>query len=182
MLLQQQHQNVWQVRPLFLVIFSLLMHTQKFQNFMVWIELSQKIWWISRICFNLYLEKIDEFWWWDIEIISADAGTLFTSTKFKEERQTCGVHLNLSAPDHQEMNGQDKETRSFCSNVYNRSYFSVLPIKDLIDEGGETTTSYKLATGMKPSVSHLRVLFCPCVVQKATAHVGTKALNMCHQS
>ena len=35
---------------------------------------------------------------------------------------------------------------------------------------------------MKPSLSHLRVLFFPCNVQKDTAHVGTKALNMCHQA
>ena len=35
---------------------------------------------------------------------------------------------------------------------------------------------------MKPSISHLRVLLCPCVVRKDTAHVGTKALNMHHQS
>ena len=31
-------------------------------------------------------------------------------------------------------------------------------------------------------MSHLRVLFCPCVVRKATAHVETKALNMRHQA
>ena len=35
---------------------------------------------------------------------------------------------------------------------------------------------------MKPSISHLYVLFCPCAVQKATAHFGTKALNMHHQA
>ena len=29
--------------------------------------------------------KIDQFGWWDLEIISADAGTQFTSTEFKEE-------------------------------------------------------------------------------------------------
>ena len=40
----------------------------------------------------------------------------------------------------------------------------------------------KLATGTKPSVSHLHVLFCPCVVRKATAHVETKTLNMGHQA
>ena len=57
----------------------------------------------------------------------------------------------------------------------------VLPIKDLINEDGDPTTPHKLAIGMKPSVSHLRVLFCPCVVRKATAHVETKALNMRHQ-
>ena len=35
---------------------------------------------------------------------------------------------------------------------------------------------------VRPSVSHLRVLFCPCVVCKATAHVEKKVLNMCHQA
>ena len=38
--------------------------------------------------------------------------------------------------------------------------FSVLPIKDLINEDGDPTTPQKLAKGTKPSVSHLRVLFC----------------------
>ena len=60
--------------------------------------------------------------------------------------------------------------------------FLVLPIKDLINEDGDPTTPHKLATGTKPSVSHLRVLFCPCFVRKDTAHVETKALNMCHQA
>ena len=41
---------------------------------------------------------------------------------------------------------------------------------------------HKLATGKKPSVSHLHVLFCPCVVRTATAHVETNTLNMCHQA
>ena len=54
--------------------------------------------------------------------------------------------------------------------------FLVLPIKYLIYKDGDPTTLYKLATGTKPSVSHLRVLFCPCVVRKATAHVETKTL------
>ena len=35
---------------------------------------------------------------------------------------------------------------------------------------------------MKPSVSHLRVLFCLRVVRKATVHVDKKALNMRHQA
>ena len=60
--------------------------------------------------------------------------------------------------------------------------FPVLPIKDLINEDGDPKMPYKLATGTKPSVSHLRVLFCPCVVRKATAHVETKTLNMHHQA
>ena len=45
--------------------------------------------------------KIDQFGWWDLEIISADAGTNFTSTKFKAEFQTSGVCLTLVAHEHQ---------------------------------------------------------------------------------
>ena len=60
--------------------------------------------------------------------------------------------------------------------------FPVLPVKDLINEDGDPTTPHKLATGTKPSLSHLRVLFSSCVVRKATAHVKTKALNMRHHT
>ena len=60
--------------------------------------------------------------------------------------------------------------------------FPVLPIKDLINVDDDSTTPFKLATSTKPPVSHLRVLFCPFVVRKDTAHVGTKTLNMRHQA
>ena len=43
----------------------------------------------------------DEFGLWYLERISADAGTQFTSTKFKEECQTRGVHLMLAALEDQ---------------------------------------------------------------------------------
>ena len=42
--------------------------------------------------------KIDQFGWWDLERISADAGTQFTLAEFKEECQTRGVCLMLAAP------------------------------------------------------------------------------------
>ena len=58
--------------------------------------------------------------------------------------------------------------------------FPVLPIKDLINEDGDPTTPHKIETGTKPSVSHLRVLFCPCVVRKTAVHVET--LNMRHKT
>ena len=54
--------------------------------------------------FQFIFGKIDEFGWWDLEKFSADAGTQFTSTQFKEECQTCGVRLTLVATEHQEMN------------------------------------------------------------------------------
>ena len=54
--------------------------------------------------------KMDQCGWWDLERISSDAGTKFTSTEFKEECQTRGFRLTLAAPEHQEMNGQVEVT------------------------------------------------------------------------
>ena len=56
--------------------------------------------------FQYRFKKMDKFGWWYLDIISSDAGTQFTLTEFKEECQTCGVHLELAAIEHQEMNGQ----------------------------------------------------------------------------
>ena len=52
-----------------------------------------------------------------MERISADAGTQFTSTKFKEECQIRGVHLTLASPKHQEMNGQVEVTWRTLSTI-----------------------------------------------------------------
>ena len=111
--------------------------------------------------------------------------------------------MTLAAPLHQEINGQVEVTwRNLCtiahflmvharvseacihfSLIYMTDHiFPVLPIKDTINKDSDPTTPYKLATGTKPSVSHLRMLFCLCVVRKATAYVGTKTLNMLHQA
>ena len=147
--------------------------------------------------------KIDQFGWWDLERSLTDAGTQFTLTEFKDECQTRGVRLTLAAPEHQEMNGQVEVTwgtlRTIAHSlmvharvpevyvhfalIYTTDHiFPVLPIKDLINEDGYPTTPYKLAIGTKPSVAHLRVLFCLCVARKAPAHVETKTLNMRHQA
>ena len=50
--------------------------------------------------------KNDQFGWWGLERISADAGTQFTSTDFKDQCQNRRVCLTLATPKHQEMNGQ----------------------------------------------------------------------------
>ena len=119
--------------------------------------------------------KIDQFEWWDLERISADAGTQFTSAQLKYECQTSGVRLTLAAPEHQEMNGQVEVTwRTVCTVAHSlmvhdrvqEAYahfalmyttdhiFPVLPIKDLINEDGDPTMPNKLATCTKPSVSY----------------------------
>ena len=51
--------------------------------------------------FQFRFGKMDQFGWWDLERISADEGTQFISTEFKEECQKCGVCLTLAAPEHQ---------------------------------------------------------------------------------
>ena len=43
--------------------------------------------------------------------------------------------------------------------------FPILPIKHLVNQYGEPTTTHKLATGTKPLVSNISVLFFTCVVQ-----------------
>ena len=67
--------------------------------------------------------------------------------------------------------------------MYTTDHISpVIPIKHLLNQGGEPTTPCKLGTVTKPSVSNPWVLFCTFVVRKETSHIDTKALKMCHQS
>ena len=100
--------------------------------------------------------------------------------------------LTLAAPEHQEMNirvevtWRTMHTEAHSIMVHTRvseayihfalmyttdQTFTFLPIKDLINEDGNPTMPHKLETGTKHPVSHLSVLFCPCVLCKATAHV-----------
>ena len=125
--------------------------------------------------FQSIFGEIDQFGWWDLERISADAGTQFNLAEFKEECQTRGVRLTLVAPEHQEMNVQVEVTRRTLRTVAHSltgharvpevfvyfalmyatdHIFPVLPIKDMINEDGDPTMPHKLATGTKPTVSH----------------------------
>ena len=60
--------------------------------------------------------------------------------------------------------------------------FPVLPIKHLVNQDGEPSILHKMENFMKPLVSNPHVLFCTCVVLKATAHVNTTVLKTRHQS
>ena len=101
----------------------------------------------------------------------------------------------LATTEHQEKNGQVKVTRRTLlliahyimvharvsesyinfTLIYTTDHiFPVIQIKDMINKNGYPMTPFKLATGTKPSVSHLHVLFFTCAVRTATAHVGTK--------
>ena len=45
--------------------------------------------------------KIDEFGWWVLERISAEASMKFTSMAFQDECQTRSVNIKLASPEHQ---------------------------------------------------------------------------------
>ena len=106
-----------------------------------------------------------------LDFFSVDSGSQFTWTEFKTLCETSGVHVTLAAPTHQDMNGNVKVTwRTLRTIVHSllvhgrvlESYihfalmytkyhiFPVLPIKDLINEDSDQTTSFKLAKGTKP--------------------------------
>ena len=127
--------------------------------------------------------------------ISADAKSQFTSTNFKTKSQTSKVHLTLAAPEHQEMNAYVKVTWRMLRIIshslivharfleacihfglmYTTDHiFPGLPIKDRINEYENPTTTFKLTTDTKHSLSHSHLLFCPCFVQKDTARVKNR--------
>ena len=61
-------------------------------------------------------EKVYKFGWWDLERISADAGTQFTSTEFQEECQNRGVRLTLADPEHRKINRKvELKWRTLCT-------------------------------------------------------------------
>ena len=67
--------------------------------------------------------------------------------------------------------------------MYNRSNISGSTNQRSDKRGRQSDhIPFKHATGTKPSVSLLCLLFFPCVVRKATANVVKKALNICHQA
>ena len=75
----------------------------------------------------------------------------------------------LVAPEHQEMNGQVEVTwRTLRAVVHALMVHARFPkvyvhftLMYTTDLDGSPKTPHKLATGRKPSVSHLFVLFCP---------------------
>ena len=106
--------------------------------------------------------------------------------------------MALLAPEHQEMNGQVKVTCRALRTIAHslmvharvlQAYinfalmytaddiFPVLPIKDTINEDGDVITPFKLATGTKPSVSHLRVLFFHVLYEKLNSVEGKPCIN-----
>ena len=76
-------------------------------------------------------------------------------------RQVEVIQTTLRKTAHYLMiNSRDLEAYIHFALMYTTDHiFMVLPIKDLINKDDESTMPFKLAIGMKPSVSHLHVFF-----------------------
>ena len=115
--------------------------------------------------FRARFGKVDEFGWWDMEIIQTDAGMHFTSQEFQKGLSVRGLWLSLVAPHHQEMIGQievkwwtlqtisysimvharvDEEYINFALMYKTGHIFPVLPIKDFSNQDGGPTMPHKL--------------------------------------
>ena len=112
--------------------------------------------------FEAIFEKVDEFGWWYLEIIKIDSDTQFTFKEFQEGLSVHGLRLALAATDHQEMNVQTELTSQTVQTIahsimvhahisdqyihfalmYTTDHiFTVLPIKYLVNQNGEPTTT-----------------------------------------
>ena len=101
----------------------------------------------------------------------------------------------LGALENQEMNGQVKVTRRTLRTItyspmvhaqvleayinFGLIYtadiiFLVLPIKDLINEDGKTTTPFKVPTGKTSPVSHLQGFFVRVLYKKLLHMLGSR--------
>ena len=121
--------------------------------------------------------------------------TQFTFTEFKYECQICVVRIKLASTEHQEMNEQVKVTwrtlRTIARSLMVHAQFleayihftfmytadhilPVLPIKYLINEYGEPTTTFKLFTDTKPSIPHLHVYFFRVLYEKLLQILGKR--------
>ena len=61
---------------------------------------------VKPYIFHARFEKVDEYGWWNMDIIQTDAGTQITSKDFQEGLSVHEVLLGLVALYHQEMNDQ----------------------------------------------------------------------------
>ena len=67
--------------------------------------------------FQATFGKIDKSGWWDLEIISADKRTQFTSAEFQDTFQPGSVWIMLASTENQEMNRQVKVTQIMLRTI-----------------------------------------------------------------
>ena len=73
--------------------------------------------------FQAIYGRLGKFGWWYLGIISADAGTQFTSTEFQYKYQSHGVGITLAAPEHQKMNGKFEWHEECCVQLHTHLWY-----------------------------------------------------------
>ncbi|MGH7974694.1 MAG: hypothetical protein ACREBR_04150 [bacterium] len=141
-----------------------------------------------------------EFGYLDLERVQTDAGSQFTSVKFKQEALQAGFRLTIAAPRHQEQNAYCERTWQTIRTIAHKMLlharvgqqythhalmyatdhiFPAIPWKKLnIDD--RPSTPYELSTGQRPCIKHLRTLFCPCIVKKHTVRQQGQTILTSH--
>ena len=117
--------------------------------------------------------------------LRADAGSNFTSHKFKEWCSNNKITLSIAGPKHQEQNAFVERAYGTASRMarsmlvkahlpiafyhlalqYACKQMRVLPAKGLLDSEGKPTTTYAILHGKKPRIGRFKVFGCPCVLR-----------------
>jgi hypothetical protein len=132
----------------------------------------------------------------DIDVIHADAGSVYFSTRFIEWCLTKGIAVQAALPDRLHQNGISERNwqsiRVIAFNLlaearlgncylglaieYAWKIFNVLPLKGLLitrDDGeSHPSTPFEMYFGAKPRIGKFKVFGCPCTV-KTSIHQGT---------
>ena len=118
--------------------------------------------------------------------LRADAGSNFTSHKFKEWCSNNKITLSIAGPKHQEQNAFVERAYGTASRMarsmlvkahlpiafyhlalqYSCKKMRVLPAKGLLDSEGKPTTTYAILHGKKPRIGRFKVFGCPCVFKR----------------
>ena len=80
--------------------------------------------------FQARFGKVDDFFWWGLEIIQTDAGMQFTLKDFQEGLSARVVRLTLAAPDYKETNKSVEVTWRNLRNIEH----SIMVNEQVLDE------------------------------------------------
>ena len=118
--------------------------------------------------------------------IRSDAGSNFTAEEFKLWCSQNHIKLTIAGPKHQEQNGfiesSYKTAGRMARSMLVRAHLPieffhlaidyaililrVLPAKNLVDEDGNSTTTYQILHGKKPRIQRFKVFGCPVVFKR----------------
>ena len=129
-----------------------------------------------------------------IEYIRSDAGTQFTSEKFRKFCELHGIECELAAPEHQEMNSMCEANYKrvkqmgrrllvnaslshhfmYLAYMYTIAILNVMPTRGLRKDHNKVTTPFELVRGYKPSLAKYHTFGCPVVFKRGNLTIKIK--------